>query len=377
MISLRGITWDHVRGFEPMRATAREFNRHHPDVVITWERRSLRSFGDDPIAVLSAQYDLLVIDHPHCGHAAVEGCLLALDQCNRDVELSELAAGSVGRSHQSYLYGGHQWALAIDAAAHVSAWRSDLLHPPPASWVEVVDLAARGSVLWALKPVDAVMSFFTLAANLGSPCGAGEQLIDSSAGTRVLEIMAELAHLVPRSCLEMSPIDVLEAMAGDDQLAFSPLLFGYSNYSRSGFRPHRIQFGDIPALGARGSRGSVLGGAGLAVSSRCRWPDQALEYAFWIAGGKCQRGIYFEAGGQPAHQAAWEDDDVNRRCGDFFRNTREMMDRAYLRPRYDGYLEFQAEAGRILSGFLKGGASARQTLARMDDCYRHSHKQTV
>jgi len=46
MTELRGITWDHTRGFLPMVATAQRFSELHPDVRITWEKRSLQHFAD-------------------------------------------------------------------------------------------------------------------------------------------------------------------------------------------------------------------------------------------------------------------------------------------------------------------------------------------
>ena len=40
MIELRGITWNHTRGYLPMAATAQRFSEMHPGVSIHWEKRS-------------------------------------------------------------------------------------------------------------------------------------------------------------------------------------------------------------------------------------------------------------------------------------------------------------------------------------------------
>ena len=53
-----------------MVATAQRFSELNPGVEITWEKRSLQAFADEPIDKLAERYDLLVIDHPWAGFAA-------------------------------------------------------------------------------------------------------------------------------------------------------------------------------------------------------------------------------------------------------------------------------------------------------------------
>src|SRR5438128_1790915 len=102
MIALKGMTWDHTRGYAPMVATAAEYHRLHPDAQITWEKRSLQAFADYPLAELAAQFDLIVIDHPHVGAAVKDGSLVALDHTGRANELATLARQSLSVSHASY-----------------------------------------------------------------------------------------------------------------------------------------------------------------------------------------------------------------------------------------------------------------------------------
>ena len=45
-ITLRGMTWDHSRGVDPMLATSAEYSRLHPGVEFIWEKRSLQAFAD-------------------------------------------------------------------------------------------------------------------------------------------------------------------------------------------------------------------------------------------------------------------------------------------------------------------------------------------
>ena len=79
----------------------------------------------------------MLIDHPHIGLIAETGCAVPLDETSAAGDLAALAACSPGRSHESYHYGGHQWAVAVDAACQVSARRPDLLPEPPVSWDDV------------------------------------------------------------------------------------------------------------------------------------------------------------------------------------------------------------------------------------------------
>lgn len=379
-IKLNGMTWDHPRGHDPLVVTSAAYARTHPGISIAWEKRTLQAFADFPVEQLAGQYDLIVIDHPHVGFAAAEGCLVPFDSFhNRRADLANLAAHSLGGSHESYQYQGRQWALAIDAATQVACCRPDLLAQPPRSWGDVVDLAREGRVLWPAKPVDALMSFFTLSANRGTPCrtdGASDKpLIGPDDAIAVLGLLESLARHVPRECFSFNPIEVYQRLSAADnrQFAYCPLGYGYTNYSRAGFRPHPLKFIDIAqTLPGAGPRGTTIGGTGIAVSSRSKHIDIAVDYAFWIASADCQRSLYFEAGGQPAHTAAWADDHCNAATLDFFRNTRRTLDRVYLRPRYCGYLGFQDAGGTIVNDFLSGRRSIEQAADDLEAAYQRS-----
>lgn len=83
-IHLKGMTWDHSRGYDPMVATSEQFARDHLGVTISWEKRSLQAFADRPIDEMAGSYDLMVIDHPHVGEVARNGLRLALDGIGRN-----------------------------------------------------------------------------------------------------------------------------------------------------------------------------------------------------------------------------------------------------------------------------------------------------
>src|SRR5262249_40068857 len=154
-------------------------------------KRPLQDLADFPIEALAETHDLVVIDHPSVGACAASRCFLPLDEALSAESLAILAEQSAGRSHWSYQYQGHQWALAIDAA---------------------------------------------------SEC----------------------------------------------------------------------RFANIPTSEGGVPRGAILGGTGLAISSKCQDPQIAVDYALYVSSAECQRTLYFESGGQPANILAWRDPAVNR-----------------------------------------------------------------
>ncbi len=357
-ITLRGITWEHPRGYDSQMGTTEAYRAVAPGVSIEWEQRSLLSFGDADVAQLAADYDLLVVDHPHIAHAASSGVLHPLRGTGHDDELAELAAHSVGASHASYEYGGQQWATAIDAAAQVAAFRPDLATSVPHTWVEVLELARDGRVLWPAKPVDAFSSFVSVAAALDFPLMSDGVFIGVDDALTVLELLHRLAELTPERGRSMNPIDVAEELVEGDHYLYSPLLFGYTNYSRAGFRRAPLAFTDAPE-GPTGVPGSMLGGAGLAVSASTAHPAAAIGYAVWAAGGVAQRGAYFDAGGQPAHSAAWDDSRLNSLTLDFFSATRRTLDAATVRPQATRYPRFQNEVGPLINAAVRGEVNDR------------------
>ena len=381
-VELKGISWDHPRGHDCMVATARAYADVEPDVRVEWRTRSLQDFADFPIQKLAETYDLLVIDHPFVGVAAADGCLLPLDEHLPPGVLADQAANSVGPSHRSYEYGGHQWALATDAAGHVAAYRPDLLAEIgglPRGWEEVLAVAEarrgkeRARVAIPLIPVDAMMSFCSICAAAGDPPFATpDRVVERTTGQHALGVLRRLAEGAHPESLRRNPPRTLDLMATTDEIAYVPLLFGYSNYGRPGFRPKLVRFAGVPTIDGGDSHGGILGGAGLAISSHTANPDAAAAYAAFVASADIQRGVYFAGGGQPGHRAAWLDAAVNAASADFFRDTLASLDRAYLRPRYLGYMEVQDRGGELIHGWLKEGGAEDSLLDRLDDLYRQS-----
>lgn len=376
MSTLKGLTWKHDRGLAPLLATAKQFEAHE-GVRIEWEARSLHEFGDVSVAGIADRFDLIVIDHPFMGDVVRYGFLQAWDELIDDSTMATLREQSVGGSHESYLYESHQWALAIDAASQVSGYRADLLDKAgfsaPKNWDEVFELAQirRGFVTPALLPLDSMMCLFSLCANAGSsPCAPGsEEFVDAALGEFVLNRLKLLAENALEGALTMNPIAIWERMSTTDEIGCCPLAFGYSNYARDGYRPARVTFANIPDDG-NGPSGATLGGAGLAITKRCSDVSAAVRYGAWIASAKCQLGLYVESGGQPGNRGAWTDEHANALTHGYFEGILPTLERAYVRPRFAGFVDFQTAGAQIVHRFLREGGSCRETMRELNQLHR-------
>lgn len=374
MVELIGITWNHTCGYLPMVATAQRFSELHPDVSITWHRRSLQEFADAPLAGLAARFDLMVIDHPSTGEAVHQDLLLPLDFHLAEEFLIDQAVNSVGQSHASYAYEGNQYALAIDAAAPISGYRPDLLKRAgaefPATWDELLALARRGMVTVAAAPIDSLMTLFMLVNALGSePFSRPDEALTQTEGGHALELLRELVQLSAPGSLERDPIRTWQLLAESDTVAYCPFAYGYSNYSRAGYAANPLYAGGLISLYGKVLR-STLGGAGLAISRGCKRRETALAYLEFTASPSIQRTLYFQSGGQPGHRCAWLDPAVNAASGNFFANTLSTLDSAWVRPRFPGFFAFQDVASSLVHQYLVGGGGAEsEVVSKMNDVY--------
>lgn len=366
MRNLRGITWDHVRGIAPLVATSKEFHEKNSEISITWDKRSLKQFEDYPVEKLVDDYDLIMIDHPSIGENVKKHVIIPLDEWIPASFLEEQKVNSVGPSYHSYSWNGHQWALAADASAQVSAYRADLLkqldQPVPKTWEEVLHLVSNlpesVKIAIPLHPTHAFCSFFTIYCNLAALHQIETMEIDLAIETlSILAFLSEHAHPEVRFA---NPIRVLDQMAVTNEIAYVPLIFGYTNYALENFRPHRIHFADIPSQQST-PIGSVLGGVGLAISSKSKLIEEAVAYAMFVVEERTQRGTYFLSGGQPGHLQAWKDPKVNERASGYFKETLTTMEHASMRPRASGAIDLQEQAGKLIYSYLNQRKNRRET----------------
>lgn len=375
-ITLKGMTWSHPRGYGPMVACSEDW-LERTGVRVEWDKRSLQDFESFPVEELARRYDLIVIDHPHVGQITAENCLAPLDVAGREAGFSALAKGSVGKSFPSYNWQGRQWAFPIDAATQVLAFRPDRLAAPPTTWAEVLDLAKAGEVLLPLRPPHSLMCLFSLCGNLGRPCSVERDrpFVDAEIGVQAIEMIRELAALVEPACIGMDPIAVLDRMGeAGSPYTVSPLIYGYVSYCLQDFRANRVAFADMPVAGAGGPVGSALGGTGIAVSAFSENREAAIDFAYWIAGGAVQADRYWRSGGQPGHAAGWEDEAANAATLGFYRNTRNTLEGAWLRPRHDGYMPFQEAASLRINQALTSQEPAAKAVADLNNLFVKSFR---
>lgn len=370
------MAWDHPRALNPLRAISAEWQQSR-DLTVSWEARPLKAFEDQPLQELASAFDLVLMDYPFVGTAAQSGLIAPVDDWVDAAYLRDQAEHSVGPSYPSYTWSGRQWALAIDAATQVSAVRMDLLDAaglehPPQTWSGVAELTHELKdgplrIAMPLNPNHSYCAFLSVGlAMLGKGFWPKGEQVDRETALAALEFLRELAADLHPMSQTSDPIAISDRMAQSDEILFVPLIFGYSNYARPGFRRHRLRFGNAPR-GEHGHIGSVLGGVGIALSALSPQRELAADLARLLVSAEVQSGLYVQSGGQPGHGAAWDSVAANALVDNFFFATRETMDQAFLRPRVPGHRQFQEEAGFLVHRHIwQRDTDAASSLDRFD-----------
>ncbi len=370
---LRGLTWDHPRGYRVLDALAGALE---PDITVRWDRQPLEDFESRPLRTLAGHYDLLVVDHPGLGEAVRDGALRPMHEIFSRPELACWRAGSAGASFDSYRLARRQWALPLDAAAQVSVARPEEMPARPASWAEAVRAAAEVPAVLCLGGPHALLMFSAICVAAGSaPATAGREFVTEAAGTAALRVMAGLLARADPELSQRNPIGVLEAMAAPGGPAYCPLVYGYITYSaspRSSGGP-ALAFFDAPA--GPGGIGSVLGGTGLAVTRSCAQPAAAAALIRTLLSERVQTGLFAEHGGQSAARQAWLDAGADQASGGFYRATWATVQRAWVRPRFAGYPAFQSAASAVLRNGLLAGQPHSALVGQVNELFAAS--QTI
>ena len=385
MIKLKGITWDHARGYDPLIA-ASELYFKEKGIQVDWQKRSLTNFGDQSLEELSRQFDLIIMDHPHVGVAESSQCLLPFNDLVDTSILNALKNSSAGPSFESYNYHNKQWALPIDAAMQCASYRADLMHDEslPNTWEEVFTLAKTLAakklyIGMALCPTDCLCSFLSLTAGLGSPIRENKEalnnktlnnelLVEPSIGLKALTMLRSMRDVFHPKALDWNPIALFDYMSEENDIAYSPLAFCYTNYSRTGFRKNILKYHTAPEI-----NNAVLGGAGIAITSSCSNVQEAANYAAWICSDDVQSTIYVNAQGQPGNKTAWKNKQANALTNNFFASTMPSLTNAYLRPRYQGWPKFQQFLGETIHAYLLQDTAPELVLEKLQAAYTASY----
>jgi multiple sugar transport system substrate-binding protein len=369
----QGLTWNHPRGFRPLRETIDTARRFGLDME--WDIQPLEGFESHPIEDLAARYDLLIVDHPHCGDIAKAGCIRSLEEAFGADEALRWSQAAIGSSGSSYRYAGAHWAAPLDAATQVSVVRPDLVDTAPDDWHGALALAETVPTMLPLGGPHPILTLISIAIAHGEEPGR-DALLSREIGTEAWMI---LSHLV-RSCVNagatLNPIRVLDAMSREKPAAsYCPLIYGYVTYSRAAEHPHTLRFADAPLGKPGGRRGSTLGGTGLAISRRANLSEPLLKYCRWLMEDRTQRDVIPALGGQPGLRSAWIDPVVNGTCDDFYLRTRQTIESAWVRPRFSGFIDFQADASSLLRHALETDASPSKVVADLNQMYETFRKK--
>lgn len=380
MFELTGITWDHSRAMPPLVATAQRYEELNPGVRIRWEKRSLHEFGHLPIDALAQKFDLIVIDHPWAGFCFARDLVHDLAPLLSTAQRADLEQNSIGPSFTSYLYEGKLLAIPIDAATPTPSCRPDLLGAHglkfPETWSELLALADAGHAVMPGFPADLFLNWSMLVAALGGDIAADPEVIcDEARGRAAMELLRRLAEKMPAQIYDWNPIAIAERMTRSDDFAHCAFAYSYGNYCRPSFTDRPLRYGPLPRLDGGRPLRSIVGGTGIALSKRCPDVARALDYALFTGSAAIQAGIYTLSGGQPSRLEAWTDPSLDSVAGGFFPEARNAQENCLIRPRYDGYVPLQEEAGVPLQRLLRGDWSLERTWKEINECYRASRRQ--
>lgn len=376
--TLRGIAWDHSRAFPPLVAVAQRYEELNPGLRIRWDKRTLDEFGHKPIDQLASDYDIIVIDHPWAGYCFEQNLILDLRSQLSDEVFDDLSANSMGRSFYSYLYEDKLLGVPIDAATPAPSWRPDLLDQaglePPQTWNALIALADTQRAIMPGFGADLFLNWLMLLHALDAqPFATDDEVADYEKALEAMAMLRRLAEPMPNEIFDWNPIKVAELMTSTDHFAYCAFAYSYGNYSRPSFVKHPLKYGELVGIEGRPLR-SILGGTGLAITTGCKDVALAVDFAVYCSSSYIQSNIYVYAGGQPVRKETWQDPDLNLFANGFFADSFEAHENAIVRPRYNGYVAFQGQAGIPLQQYVKGELSAHKAWEEIGNIYRQSRK---
>ncbi|MEU8221102.1 extracellular solute-binding protein [Kribbella sp. NPDC048915] len=353
---LKGLTWDHPRGFRPLEAY------EHPEVSVSWDRQPLSGFESTPLAELADQYDLLVVDHPGLGAAIEAGALLPVDDVFAQDDLAVWESQAVQPTWASYQLEGHGFALPLDAATQACVYRPDRLATPPASWSDVLQTP---EVVLCVAGPHAGLMLLGLAGDR-----SGQHLLDK---TRAVEALCVLRAVWSSSRPEplLNPIGVHELLAAGEA-TYCPLVYSYASYGQATSGRAALAWGAAPRLRPDDADGNAtLGGTGLAVTPRAYSKVLAVtKYARGLLDPRTQLDVVSRVGGQSATQAVWESPEVDRAWNGHYAATLTTLRTSYIRPRFDGWIAFQDDLSERVRGLLGNDDDPAVAVDRIEHDYR-------
>jgi multiple sugar transport system substrate-binding protein len=365
-VELRGLTWDHPRGYLPLEAF--ESAGGAPGVRVTWDRQPLSGFESEPLEGLAQRYDLLIVDHPGLGAAVEAGAVLPIEDVFAVLDLTRWRARSIHPTWESYRLHGLGWALPLDAAAQACLFRPDLLTgPPPVTWSDVLELAERNGTVLCVAGPHAGLTLLAMAGDRSHTT-----LLVHDRAVAALDLLRAIWRRSDQQAATLDPIGVHELLATSNDLTCCPLVYSYAVYGQGGDSRRRLGWAAAPRLAADDPQpGSTLGGTGLAVTPRAYGKVLAVtNYVRALLDTATQLNIVSAVGGQPATTAVWASAAVDASWNGHYSATRGTLESAYVRPRFDGWIAFQDELSERVREFLCGDSDPAVAVARIEADYR-------
>jgi multiple sugar transport system substrate-binding protein len=368
---LRGTTWAHARSVAPLAAASQWFADGHPGLSVTWSGHTARQFGEGPVEPLADEFDLVCIDHPHVGHLSESGAFLpASDHLAAEV-LAERERASAGRSFESYRYGGKQWAIPIDAACTMAAWSPAKCGASgirmPVDLDDACRLAADhpGSVIQPFSRMTTTALFFAISASLSNQ---GPQRLDARAFPDALATLGRIFSAMHGGHgFGLGSIEAMALLMRDSSpVACVPFAYPYACFARSDLLRSPLRYAAHPRLAHDLALSGVLGGAGIAVSTKSKTPSLAFELVTWLTSAECQSTFIAACLGQPADRCAWSAGTVDSLTGGFYSATLPLLDAAWLRPTDRDFQRIQSRLADVLCHWLIGASSSGETGAMVD-----------
>lgn len=375
MIYFRGLTWDHPRGYKALEKASVPFNRLGK-TQLHWDRQPLEGFESHPIADLATKYDLLVLDHPHIGEAVAAGCLRPLNDFYSPEQIAQWKHQTIGRALQSYEWRDELWALPLDVASQVMAYRPDLIGGRlPTSWEEVLELSEwRHNVVLSLGGPHAFLTMLSIAASMGHVLTDEScEYVPASIVVRALNLMQRLFDEMDGSLYGSNPIQLLERMSQTDEIGLIPLIFGYVNYAVPQHGNAPLRFAEVPSWTSNVQSGSVLGGTGIAFTKRCKPNQDLLCEVARLLSETFQIEFIPSADGQPSAKAAWLSSQVNQKWGGFYKNTFKTVQSAFVRPRFAGWIACQTSSADVIRNAIRAGVDHEQTAEKLRQIWSEAY----
>lgn len=359
-----------------MIAVAQRYEELHPGVQIHWEKRTLDEFGHKPIDQLIHDFDLIVTDHPWAGFCFKHNLVYDLTTLIKAEHWNDLEKNCIGPSFESYLFDDRLLAIPIDAATPVPSWRPDLFGQDgihlPHNWSELITLADKQRVVMPGFDADLFLNWLMILYSLDAhPFESIEDIADKKKGIEAAMLLKRLAEPMPKEIVNWNPINIAELMTRQNTFVYCPFAYSYSNYSRPSFVRYPLQYGNLIKLNDKPLR-SILGGTGISISSDCKDIELAIDFALYCASATSQTKLYIYAGGQPVRTEAWQNNNLNAFTGNFFANTYLSHQYAIVRPRYDGFVNLQKNAGVLLQQFILREITDNKMWNSIAHCYRNS-----